>query len=217
MSKQLKVTIAVVAVILAALVIWIITLLTGGDGQETTPEPAPIPSVTASAEPSTSPEPEPSEAPTPGPSPEPAPTSEEPQPEPTSEPTETPEQSFLAAGLATFDNFTVEVFAYDEDTAPEVIDGKIGFEAEICVIKALNAGTDTRVSTEPWTLAASSDETRRPVEGIYDPAFPPESDVAEGDCVRGWLTFDEFEAEQLDWATLIYANGLGDRALWNFH
>lgn len=217
MSKQVKVAIGVVAVILAALIIWIITLLMDDGGQQTTPEPAPSPSATASEEPPTSVEPEPNEEPAPDASPEPEPTSGEPEPEPTAQPPEAPEQSFLAAGLATFENFTVEVFPYDEDTAPEVIEGKIGFEAEVCVVKALSDGTDTRVSTEPWTLEASSGETRRPVEGAYDPIFLPQSDVAEGECVRGWLTFDEFEAEQLDWAALIYANGLGDRALWNFH
>lgn len=210
MSKAMKVSIGLMALLLVAALIWIIWLATGSPDDSTTPEPAPSPTTSLDPDEPT-PDPTPSE---PGETPEPTTPPETPTPSETAEPDE---QSFLGEGKATFENFSVELFAWDENTAPEVIPGKVGFDVEVCVLQAVDEGDQTRISDEPWRMEGSSAETRRPVEGVYDPVFPPEGDYAEGECASGWLTFDEFDAEAVEWAIVIYENGLGDRAVWNFH
>ena len=75
----------------------------------------------------------------------------------------------------------------------------------------------TRVSLEPWSLTSSADEVQRPVTGGHSPAFGPEAFLGVGECTSGWLTFENFENQDIDHSMLVYSNGLGDRAIWNFH
>lgn len=126
-----------------------------------------------------------------------------------------PGQTMMWQGRATFDNFTVELL---EDTGDgEMIEGKAGLPIEVCVTKALEEGRPTRVSLEPWLLEDSNGNTQRPqVPGAYEPAFPAEGTYGEGECVSGYLTFDLI-TDQVDYVELVYANGLGDRAVWQFH
>ena len=126
-----------------------------------------------------------------------------------------PGQTMMWQGRATFDNFTVELL---EDTGDgEMVEGKAGLPIEVCVTKALEEGQPTRVSLEPWLLEDSNGNTQRPqVPGAYEPAFPAEGTYGEGECVSGYLTFDLI-TEPVDYVELVYANGLGDRAVWQFH
>ncbi|GAB3819510.1 hypothetical protein GCM10028820_23600 [Tessaracoccus terricola] len=126
-----------------------------------------------------------------------------------------PGQTMMWQGRATFDNFTVELL---EDTGEgEMIEGKAGLPIEVCVTKALEAGQPSRVSLEPWHLEDSNGNVQRPqVPGAYEPAFPAEGSYGEGECVSGYLTFDLI-TEPVDYVELVYANGLGDRAVWQFH
>lgn len=129
------------------------------------------------------------------------------------------EQTFLWEGKATFDSFTVELLPDDEATRPEPIEGKTGTEVEVCVLQQVGDSDDglTRISQEPWRFESDTGEVLRPVENVYQPGFPTEDQLAEGDCVRGWLTFDEFQDQDLSYTQLVYENGLGDQAIWSFH
>lgn len=126
-----------------------------------------------------------------------------------------PGQTMMWQGRATFDNFTVELL---EDTGDgEMVEGKAGLPIEVCVTKALEEGRPTRVSLEPWHLEDSNGNVQRPqVPGAYVPAFPEDGTYGEGECVSGYLTFDLI-TDQVDYVELVYANGLGDRAVWQFH
>lgn len=217
MSKQTKIAIGVLSVLLIAAIVWVVWLVSNDGGDGATPDPTPT--VTQTVENTTTPTGEPTSEPTGEPEPTPTETGTEPaSPEPTDVP-EPEEQTFLGEGLATFENFTVELLPYDEDSAPERIEGKERFEVEVCVVQGLD-GDDglTRITNDPWYIESPSGETQRAIDdGVYDPVFPPDGDYAVGECASGWLTFDEFDESPLDYMSLVYENGLGDRAIWNFH
>ncbi|TRY19943.1 hypothetical protein FOJ82_03425 [Tessaracoccus rhinocerotis] len=124
-------------------------------------------------------------------------------------------QTLMWQGKATFEHFTVAVL---EDTGSgEMVEGKAGLLVEVCVTTALEEGRDTRISLEPWSLQDSNGNTQRPQDpGAYEPAFPAGGTYGEGECAKGYLTFD-LVTDQVDHVELVYANGLGDRAVWQFH
>lgn len=235
MSNGVKAGIAVLSMLLVAIVVVIVMLALDRNQQdEAVPSPTPSPTATSPAPTPTTTSPAPSPTPSPDPSatpsPEPAPTSASPEPsgeaseEPTPEssPTTTPageeEQTFLGEGIATFDSFSVELLPWDAAAEPEPISGLTGFNVEVCVLQQVGSdAAGTRVSLEPWTLTSSADEVQRPVTGGYPPEFGPEVFLEVDECTSGWLSFEDFENQDIDYSMLVYANGLGDRAIWNFH
>lgn len=126
-------------------------------------------------------------------------------------------QSFMWEGKAEFENFTVELKPLDQNVQP--IEGKSGYEVEVCVIHQVGDSSDgtTRVSIDPWSVVSSTGETLTPLEPAYEPAFPQETRLAEGECASGWITFGRFKNQEIDWAELRYENGLGNRASWQEH
>lgn len=232
MSNSVKAGIAVLSMLLLAIIVVIAVLaLDRGEQDQAFPSPTPspttpAPSPTPEESPTTSEEspttPEPSQPP----STAPVPTSASPEPssappeEPTGEPVaeEGPEQTFLGEGLASFESFSAELLPWDAVPEPEPIRGRTGFNVEVCVLQSVGSDpSGTRVSLEPWTMESSAGEVRRPVTGGYSPAFGPEVFLDVGECASGWLTFDNFDDQDIDYSRLVYANGLGERAIWNFH
>lgn len=223
MSNSVKAGIAILSMLLVAIVVVIIVLaLDRGKPEEAVPSPTPTPTPSTTV-PAT---PEPSQVP----STEPAPTSAAPstaspeEPEPTPQETDPttvpagPEQTFLGEGLASFNSFSVELLPWDAVPEPEPIQGMTGFYVEVCVLQAVGSdAAGTRVSLEPWTMVSSADEVQRPVTGGYFPAFGPEVFLDVGECTSGWLTFNNYTFQEIDHSMLVYANGLGERASWNFH
>lgn len=203
MSNGVKAGIAVLSMLLVAIVVVIVMLALDRNQQdEAVPSPTP------------SPEPAPTSA-----SPEPSgEASEEPTPESSPTPAGEEEQTFLGEGIATFDSFSVELLPWDAAAEPEPISGLTGFNVEVCVLQQVGSdAAGTRVSLEPWTLTSSADEVQRPVTGGYPPEFGPEVFLEVDECTSGWLSFEDFENQDIDYSMLVYANGLGDRAIWNFH
>lgn len=128
-------------------------------------------------------------------------------------------QEFLGDGKAVFAHFTVEQTAPPMDV--EAIEGRLGFWVEVCVTRAPNPGTKTRVSLDPWSYEDTGGRKQRPIAptaaGIYTPAFPAESMHADGECVAGFVNFEGFGEDFPDAFSLNYRNSLGDRAVWQFH
>ncbi|MEO7586451.1 MAG: hypothetical protein ABIS84_00325 [Arachnia sp.] len=125
-------------------------------------------------------------------------------------------QTMMWQGKATFEHFTAEVLADDANQDAPMIEGKAGLLVEVCATEAL-AGTGTvRISSDPWTLQDSDGNAQKAQQGGYEPAFPTDAEYAVGACARGYLTFDYLSVDS-DYANLVYENGLGDRAVWQFH
>lgn len=145
-------------------------------------------------------------------------TGETTSPMQTTSPTQTssPAQTMMWEGTATFEHFTVEVLRDDANQGAEAIEGKAGLLVEVCVTQALDGGGTARISSDPWTLEDSEGTVQRPQAGGYQPAFPTGGEFAVGECAHGYLTFDYLPAGG-DQANLVYENGLGDRAVWQFH
>lgn len=214
LSTGTKAGIWVLAVALVAVVGLVAYLALNRTPADPTPQPSPSISPTpAATTPSPSSDPEPTVEPTNEPA-EPEPT--EPVPVTEEEPTPAPAQTLMWQGLATFEHFTVEL-QEDSGDGPEVPEGKAVLPVEVCLVKALDDGDTARISLDPWSLEDSSGSVQRPqVPGSYEPAFPTEGTYSVGECASGYLTFD-LVTDSVDWVNLVYSNGLGDRAVWQFH
>lgn len=225
-NKGLKIAITVVAVILVAVAIWLAWLFLTDD--DTTAPAPPDTTTTAPATPTpTSTEQTPTSSPsadatTTDPTPDgttPADTQEPQEPAPTGEPEPVepepgPAQTHAWEGKATFAHFTAEL---RQDDGEQVIDGKAGLPVTVCMTSEPSPGHSMTVWLESWYLETSTGAIQLPHSpGLYEPAFPEESVLQEGDCVDGFLTFDMVEV-QVDWVNLVYSNELGDRAVWQFH
>lgn len=237
--RPIRVAIAALSVALVALAALIAFLIWGRSAPTVAPSPSPSPSLTASAQPSptvtetASPTPTIASPPTTTPSsaaPAPAPSPEDSTPEATTAvsttaststtsaaPSPAAGQTMMWEGKATFEHFTVEVLSEDVDQeTAEIVEGKAGLLVEVCVTKAVDGTGGARITTEPWTLEDSDDNTQTPQKVGYKPAFPTDAEYAVGECARGFLTFD-YVSVDTDYANLVYDNGLGDRAVWQFH
>ena len=228
--NPIKVAIAALGVALVAMAALIVFLVWGRPAPSMTTSPSPTPTATTSATttasappvttaaPSTAPA---STAPPPGPTPEPSiaastsapaaspsPTTTAPSPVPTT-------QTMMWEGKATFENFTVEVVRDDPGQEAAMIEGKAGLPVKVCLTGDLDGSGAALISASPWTLEDSDGNVQKPQEGGYEPAFPTSAEYAVGDCVSGFLTFDYVSAGSD--ANLVYENGLGDRAVWQFH
>ncbi len=236
-TNPIRVAIIVLAVALVTTIAFVVFLIWGRDAP--TALPAPSPSATPSSiepsntpsrtEPTTSPSisetstsTEPVNPPDPTPDPERSPSQPEPttvtsaEPSSTSAATPSPGLTMTWEGQATFEHFTVEVVQDDPNPGAELIEGKAGLPVEVCATKSLDGAADVRISTEPWTLQDSDGNVQRPQPGGYEPAFPSGTMVPVSECASGFLTFD-YTSDATDYAILVYENGLGDRAVWQFH
>jgi hypothetical protein len=134
-------------------------------------------------------------------------------PTPTAEAT----QQFLGAGhTATFRYFEVTVLN-EAPAAP--VDNKGGLKVRVCVRELPPGSTGVvRVSRDPWRLVSDKDISLTPAtSGLYEPAFPVETTKAVGQCQEGFLTFSIPPDFFNDSSNLVYANGVGETASWNFH
>ncbi|RMB58264.1 hypothetical protein EAX62_13770 [Tessaracoccus antarcticus] len=104
----------------------------------------------------------------------------------------------------------------DANQDAPMIEGKAGLLVEVCATLALEGDDTVRISSDPWSLQDAEGNVQKPQQGGYEPAFPSDADYAVGECARGYLTFDYLSAES-DYANLVYENGFGDRAVWQFH
>ncbi len=221
--RPIRVAIIVVAVALAVVVALVAYLTWGRDAVDSpTPTPSASPSVpapTASAPGTTAtPEPPDSEQATPSPTATSSsgPASATETPTVSGAPSDPPAaaQTMMWEGKASFENFTVEV-PRDNDV-PASIEGKAALLVEVCLTKSLDDAGKTRISWDPWTLEDSDGNVNRPVAGGYEPAFPADDEYVQGECARGYLTFDQMPPNS-DFVNLVYENGLRDRAVWQFH
>lgn len=183
-----------------------------------TPTQPPSEPVATTSHPSTTATPVASPSPPPG-SAIPAATTSTPASPATTEPpapSTSPGQTMRWEGRATFEHFTVEVLSDDAVQDAEIVEDKAGLLVEVCVSKALDGEDGARVTTDPWTLEESNGNIQTPQQPGYKPAFPAGKQYPVGKCARGFLTFD-FISTDSDHARLVYDNGLGDRAVWQFH
>lgn len=125
-------------------------------------------------------------------------------------------QTMMWDGKATFTYFTAEVLHDDPDGDDTLIDGKAALPVEVCLTGDLDGSGKGRITSAPWTMEDSLGSIQQPQTGGYQPAFPTSVDVPVGGCVRGYLTFDYVSSDS-EGANLVYENGLGDRAVWQFH
>ncbi len=86
--------------------------------------------------------------------------------------------------------------------------------------RAAAAGTvgAVRISRDPWRLVSDKNISLTPATtALYVPAFPAETTKAVGQCQEGFLTFVIPPNFFNDSSNLVYANGVGEVASWNFH
>ena len=119
-------------------------------------------------------------------------------------------------GKATFEYFTAEVLRDDAPGDDTMIEGKAALLVEVCLTGDFQGSGKGLITSAPWTMEDSTGTIQKAQAGGYEPAFPASVEVAVGDCVRGYLTFD-YLAPDGDGVDLVYQNGLGDRAIWQFH
>lgn len=188
--------------------------------QQTTAPPA---SPTASPTPSAT-----TTASTPAPSLRPTPTpvtaqtvvvtqtvTQRPGPPAPRKPTPPSRQDFFGFDRARFEHFTVEILPVEEYPSSP---GISGVYARVCVNKTTDADHRTRISLDPWSFVDQDGRTREPLRrGGYTPAFPADDRYRVGDCAEGWISFKAFPQSDYGSVTVIYANGVGEKATWNFH
>ncbi|WP_179228993.1 hypothetical protein [Parenemella sanctibonifatiensis] len=211
-----RTSIAVAAV--AALVV----TMAGCSDEQADPAPtAPAPTVTQTVEvtptqaPSSSQTTEP-DVPDSSASPEDTPDSDEPE----SDAPDGEEQSSMGTGLLELEYMTVEI--KDEE---QRIDGSYaGTLVEVCVTGLSDEGEGGVMSVEAgsWSLEffpggetfEAASESQNPIQ----PVFPDLIDLAIGDCVEGWISFESADhAGAIDGSTIRYQDAYGQRASWNFH
>ncbi len=205
---------AVALVVLIAVIIGVVWVR--GAALPTATGSLPVtPPSTASATASSVPSPAPSTATVA--SPTVAPTSSQATskaPAPAPEPT----QQFVGAGeTATFRYFAVTVL---EEGPAAPVDTKAGLKVRVCVreLPPGTVGTAVRISRDPWRLVSDKNISLTPAAGdLYAPAFPVETTKAVGQCQEGFLTFVIPPNFFNDFSNLVYANGVGETASWNFH
>ena len=228
--SSMRIAIIVLAVALVATAVLVVFLLRARDASTALPVPTPTPS-TSSATGEPSPTTSASDTPATTTPTSPAPQSASPEPSPSPRVTGTPAtsapgstapavpdagQTMMWEGRASFDHFSVAVLQDDPDQDTEMIEDKAGLPVEVCVIKGVDGTDGARISSESWTLEDADGNVQTPQQGGYEPAFPTETQVSAGECVRGFLTFDYVSAEG-DSSNLVHENSLGDRAVWQFH
>ncbi|WP_297745803.1 hypothetical protein [uncultured Tessaracoccus sp.] len=118
----------------------------------------------------------------------------------------------------TFNYVTVEVS--QPDNPPKQIDGLSGIYAETCVTKLPDEFKDKGkmpVNASAWKheLVPSGTELKRKTSGGYKPAYPETAELAPGECVSGFLSF-EMTNEEIDGILVSYDNSLGAHARWSF-
>lgn len=118
----------------------------------------------------------------------------------------------------TFNYVTVEVS--QPDNPPKQIDGLSGIYAETCVTKLPDEFKDKGkmpVNASAWKheLIPSGTELKRKTSGGYKPAYPETAELAPGECVSGFLSF-EMTDEEIDGILVSYDNSLGAHARWSF-
>ncbi len=229
--SPMRVAIAVLSVAVVVMALIVAYLVWGRSTPTVLPAPTPSASPTTpspSTTVSTTPTPAPSTLSTAAPATTPAssnspvatetPTSPSPTAPNTSSapPVPAPAQTMMWEGKATFEHFSVEVLRDDAPQDTPMLENKAGLPVEVCVVKTLDGSDTARISSDPWTLEDSEGTVQTPQAGGYQPAFPADGEYAVGECARGYLTFDYLPAGG-DYANLVYENGLGDRAVWQFH
>lgn len=165
--------------------------------------------------------------------PEPAPGTDEEPSESPSEPTDNSsepsdnsdpghedqeEQQSHGDAKFTFNYVTVEVS--EPDNPPKQIDGLSGIYAETCVKELPDEFKDKGkmpVNASAWKheLVPSGTELKRKTSGGYKPAYPETAELAPGECVSGYLSF-EMTDEEIDGIIVSYDNSLGAHARWSF-
>lgn len=118
----------------------------------------------------------------------------------------------------TFNYVTVEVS--EPDNPPKQIDGLSGIYAETCVKELPDEFKDKGkmpVNASAWKheLVPSGTELKRRTSGGYKPAYPETAELAPGECVSGYLSF-EMTDEEIDGILVGYDNSLGAHARWSF-
>lgn len=177
------------------------------------------PNQAGSAGPSAEPEPAPStdEEPSESAS-EPSDGSSEPSDDSSPEHQDQKEQQSHGDAKFTFDYVTVEIS--EPDDPPKQIDGLSGIYAETCVKKLPDEFKDEGkmpVNASAWKheLVPSGTELKRKTSGGYKPAYPETAELAPGECVSGYLSF-EMTDEEIDGIIVSYDNSLGAHARWSF-
>lgn len=235
--RPMRVAIAALAVSLAVMAALIVFLIWGRSAPTVAPAPSPsaspTPSPSATSSPSATPTRDPGEsnAPTPSASaastpvasPSPTPAATQSATTSTAASASTPSTASASPaptmnweGKATFEYFTAEVLSNDAVPDAEVVEDKAGLLVEVCVRRALDGTDGALITTDPWTLEDANGNTQTPQEPGYRPAFPASKQYPVGECARGFLTFDYVPADG-GYAMLVYENGLGERAVWQFH
>ncbi|MGV8846742.1 hypothetical protein [Tessaracoccus sp.] len=213
--KVAVVALGIVLAILAAL----IAFLVWGRPAPRVPAP-PIPSTSPTTSPTAAAQPEPSASTKPTtatPAPTPSATTPAPSPEsPSATSSASAQQTMMWEGKATFEFFTAEVLRDDAPGEDTAIEGKAALLVEVCLTGDIDGSGKGRITSAPWTMEDSTGTVQKPQAGGYEPVFPASVEVAVGECARGYLTFDYLEPDG-DGVDLVYENGLGDRAIWQFH
>jgi hypothetical protein len=113
----------------------------------------------------------------------------------------------IKGSSANFEHFRVSV------TQVRRTHSQVRLQAKVCV-KSLPPdpqGNRTRISWDPWSVRAGS----RMIEPDLDAPqlkgeFPADATYRVGQCASGWIPF----ATNRTVSRILYANGVGDRAVW---
>lgn len=125
-------------------------------------------------------------------------------------------QTMMWDGLATFERLTVEVVQDDGGQNKEMIEGKAGLLVEVCATHDADTSSTTDAGPGTWTLQDSLGNTQTPQQGGYHPPLPTDAVPSAGKCLQGYLTFD-YVSEESGYASLVYEDAAGNRAVWEFH
>ena len=93
-------------------------------------------------------------------------------------------------------------------------DSQVQLQAKVCV-KSLPPdpqGNRTRISWDPWSIRAGSPTIEPDLNAtqLMD-EFPADATYRVGQCAFGWIPF----ATNRTVSRILYANGVGDRAVWD--
>lgn len=234
--RPMRVAIGALAVALVAMAALIMFLIWGRSAPTVAPPPVPTLSTTPSPSIPPSPSPTATDATTPDdptPMPTPTPTTAAPStastpttvvtpsttpPASTAAPSSAPAaaQTMMWEGKAAFDNFSVEVLSDDGGRQDGIVEDKAALLVEVCLTGAPEVPEVQQITYEAWALEDSEGNVQTPQPNGHQPAFPSDGQYLVGECTRGFLTFD-FVSPEGGYAMLVHDDGLGHRAVWQFH
>lgn len=111
----------------------------------------------------------------------------------------------------TFEHFSVSVL--DKKVAGSVT----GYKVKVCVVKLGPdpQGNRTRVSRDPWSFPVEGQDVPAEAASRFGRPYPAESLLSVGECVSGWLTYDDEDGTKAPADAIKYSNSYGETATFD--